>query len=243
MNLFDELQFSVRQAFPLFEKLSLLNKEIPETDCRCNTPGVCCGFLPEMTLIEALQWLGAIWRESHITRQAIVEKFVGFYLQTPFFSVGCPFLVNGTCGRYEIRPFACRAYGLWSQEVGIERTRQNAEVRKVHLDLWKRFGIVPSGGTLPQEMEYCTQVSCRTEKGVTDQLLMKTLEMIYHLDESFPVLREKFEKEYFSDFSFLVASAALGQKKAILGKYASVKEMLLLGKKERYWEIMEMIAF
>lgn len=44
-------------AEPLFERLQNLYQQLPETLCTCEHPGVCCMYLLEMTVLEALQWI------------------------------------------------------------------------------------------------------------------------------------------------------------------------------------------
>jgi hypothetical protein len=51
-------------------------------------------------------------------------------------------------------------------------------------------------------------------------------------------LQTKFEAEYHSDFSFLIASLALGYRKAVLGKFAVIKEMVQRGTEERLEQML-----
>jgi hypothetical protein len=52
---------------------------------------------------------------------------------------------------------------------------------------------------------------------------------VYQLDKEQPELQRKFEDEYHSDFSFLISSLLFGHRKAILGKFAVIKEMVQQG--------------
>jgi Fe-S-cluster containining protein len=233
-----DLDTAILKAKPLFESLQRLYQRLPETDCQCEQPGVCCAFLPEMTWMEALQWAGLIQEMPGDARTKTLQKFLGFYLTSPFRPAGCPFLENGACGIYELRPFACRAYGLWTPEFGKVRTQKSRQDRKALLQLWQKFGLELPPQTVEFEIDYCDQVRCTTEKPMSDSQLMDILQQIYELDQSLAELQTKFEAEYHSDFSFLIASLALGYRKAVLGKFAVIKEMVQQGTEERLEQML-----
>lgn len=126
-----ELQSTAISAGPLFTKLQDLYRSLPATHCQCENPGVCCIFLPEMTGLEALQWIWIIQEMPNSERIVMLRKFIEFYLTTPVRHFGCPFrTMGGACSIYQFRPFACRAYGLWSKEMGRLRTRESRKRKK-----------------------------------------------------------------------------------------------------------------
>jgi Fe-S-cluster containining protein len=171
-------------------------------------------------------------------RTKILQKFLTFYLTNPLRPAGCPFLENGACGIYELRPFACRAYGLWTPEFGKVRTQKSRQDRKALLQMWQQFGLALPPQTVEFEIDYCDQVCCTTEKSMSDNQLMDILQQIYELDQGQAELQTKFEAEYHSDFSFLIASLALGYRKAVLGKFAVIKEMVQQGTEERLEQML-----
>ena len=228
-----DLDTAINKARPLLKSLQRLYQRLPETGCQCEQPGVCCAFLPEMTWMEAVQWTGLIQEMPADARTKILQKFLEFYLTNPIRPNGCPFLENGACTVYEFRPFACRAYGLWSPEFGKVRTQKSRQDRKALLQLWQKFGLELPPQTVEFEIDYCDQVRCATEKSISDSQLMDILQQIYELDQALAELQSKFETEYHSDFSFLIASLALGYRKAVLGKFAVIKEMVQQGTEER----------
>ncbi len=118
----EEIKSAICEAKPLFPELQALYRSLPETHCGCDEPGVCCTFLPEMTWIEALQWVHIIQQLTEEARFDTIKRFMTFYLTNPVHNSGCPFRQHTACGIYELRPFACRAYGLWSRQIGDERT-------------------------------------------------------------------------------------------------------------------------
>ena len=233
-----DLDTAIRTARPLFESLQRLYQRLPLTGCQCEQPGVCCAFLPEMTWLEALQWIDLIQQMPADARAKMLQTFLEFYLTNPLRSNGCPFLENGACGIYESRPFACRAYGLWSPEYGTTRTQESRQDRKALRQMWQNFGLELPPQTVESEIDYCDMVRCEAEKSISDSQLMDILQQIYGLDQALAELQAQFEAEYHSDFSFLIASLALGYRKAVLGKFAVIKEMVQQGTEERLGQML-----
>ena len=233
-----ELNTAIRKAGPLLESLQRLYQRLPQTGCHCEQPGVCCAFLPEMTWLEALQWIGYIQQMPADVRTKTLQRFLEFYLTNPIRSSGCPFLKNGACGIYELRPFACRAYGLWSPEYGEARTQESRQDRKALRQMWQNFGLELPPQPVESEIDYCDQVSCACEKPISDSQLMDILQQVYGLDQALAGLQAKFEAEYHSDFSFLIATLSLGYRKAVLGKFAVIKEMVQQGTEKRLGQML-----
>ncbi len=225
----EDLESAIAFAKPLFERLQHLYATLPDTRCECERPGVCCAYLPEMTIVEALQWVEEMRAMSDADLAGTLREFVAFYLTNPVRRSGCPFLKEGACCVYEHRPFACRAYGMWSRKMGDARTRENREEKKALLLMWKRYrlDLPPENATF--EMDYCDKVHVLSKRPMKDPRLMKTLKRVYDLGDPLNDLRTLFEDEYHSDISFLITSLALGHKKAVLGKFAVVKEIIRLG--------------
>jgi Fe-S-cluster containining protein len=237
-----DLESAVEQAQPLFRELQALYRNLPDTHCRCEQPGICCSFIPQITFIESLQWFQVICSASGRKRCRWLRQFVAFYLTNPIRHMGCPFLVNGICAVYEFRAFACRAYGLWSPTAGKARTKQNREAKKALLAAWKRFGLALPPEAVAAEIDYCDKVECPSAESPSDAKLIEILQQIYALDQSMPDLQLSFETEYHSDFSFLIASLALGYRKVVLGKYAVIKEIVLQGTDGRLQQMLDKIS-
>jgi Fe-S-cluster containining protein len=231
----------VQKARPVFEKIQGLYRHLPETTCYCEKPGICCAFLPEMTLMEALQWFQVIQQMPDAKRVALIRKFVEFYLINPIRRIGCPFLSEGHCGIYEFRSFACRAYGLWSKKMGQERTNQSRDEKLKLVKMWQGYGIDMAPEAIVDEMDYCPHVGCKSDIKISDQRLMAVLQQIYLLDKELADLQTKFENEYYSDFSFLMASLTLSTKKAVLGKFAVIKELSRSGTDSRLKNLLSQI--
>ena len=70
---------------------------------------------------------------------------------------------------------------------------------------------------------------------------MAVLQEIYLLDKKLADLQTKFENEYYSDFSFLVTSLVLSTKKAVLGKFAVIKELSRSGTDKRLKNLLSQI--
>ncbi len=232
---------AAHKAQPVFEKVQNFYQQLPETTCGCDKPGTCCAFLPEMTLMESLQWFWIIWQMPETERAVLIRKFVEFYLTNPVRQMGCPFLTAGNCDIYNYRTFACRAYGLWSKEMGQERTQQNREDKKKLVKLWRRQGIELAPEAIAAEMDYCNQVGCKSDNNISDDQLMAVLENIYLLDHELADLQVRFETEYYSDFSFLMTSLALSTKKAVLGKLAVINELSRSGTDNRLQNLLSQV--
>jgi Fe-S-cluster containining protein len=233
-----DLNMALNQAAPAWRRLQEAYRRLPETSCHCDEPGVCCAFLPEMTWIEALQWMHRLKELPEPAKSDTLRKFVEFYLTTPIRRGGCPFLLGGSCSVYDFRPFACRAYGLWSHQIGYSRTQENLRSRQALVQSWAQFRVEIPAETVGFEIDYCNKVRCLAGKSICDAQLMDVLKQIYRLDQKLPDLQTKFEIEYHSDFSLLVASLVLGYRRAILGKFAVVKEIVQQGTEERLQQML-----
>jgi Fe-S-cluster containining protein len=228
----------IKKAKPLYRELQLIYSNLPDTECLCERPGICCEFLPEMTCIEALQWFNIMQRMPARQKNITYQKFVEFYLTNPIRHAGCPFLTNGSCSIYEFRTFACRAYGLWSRNTGSARTRQSRQDRRALVKMWQQLGVSLPLEIVESEIDYCDKVHPLSEESLSDEHLMANLQQLYVLDQFLPELKQKFEGEYHSDFSFLITSLIFGQRKTILGKFAVIKEMVEHGTDERLQKML-----
>jgi Fe-S-cluster containining protein len=221
----DDLRRALETAAPAWGRIQARYGQLAETECACGQPGVCCRFLPEMTFAEALQWVEVLRRLPPPRRADTIRRFIEFYATCPLHTGGCPFLDAGRCSVYSQRPFACRAYGLWSMEAGRRRTADNRASRELLARQWKRFGVDLPAENIQAEMDYCAHVSHRPPGVAADAGLMDVLAGIYELDRGFAPLSGQFETHYHSDFSFLLAGMLLGDRKAVLGKFAVIKDL------------------
>ena len=222
----DTLLQALETAEPIWVQLQAYYGLLAETDCDCNHLGSCCRFFPEMTFSEALQWVDVIRRLAPPLQTDTLRRFLEFYLTCPLHSEGCPFLDAGRCSVYPKRPFACRAYGLWSMETGRRRTLENRESRDALIRHWKHYGVELPPEKALVEMDYCAEVRCHPTGLANDKDLLDVLGKIYELDRSFWPLSSSFENHYHSDFSFLLAGMLLGDRKAVLGKFAVIKDLV-----------------
>ena len=221
-----DLGAAISKAKPLFVRLQDLYERLPETHCTCDEPGVCCMFLPEMTMLEALQWMDRMQAMSEADLTSTLRRFVAFYLTNPARLTGCPFRDDGACSIYKYRTFGCRSYGLWSQEMGRSRTRESRGGKKALREMWKRYGIELPADTVEFEIDYCDKVQVGPGKPIDDEAIMDLLTQVYHLGKPLGNLQSQFEEAYYSDFSFLLTSLAFGMRKALLLKFAVIKEIV-----------------
>ena len=125
--------------------------------------------------------------------------------------------------------------------MGQERTQQSREGKMKLVKMWQRCGIELAPAAIVDEMDYCDQVGCKSDMKISDNRLMTILQEIYLLDTELADLQTKFENEYYSDFSFLIASLALSTKKAVLGKFAVIKELSRSGTDKRLKNLLSQI--
>ena len=194
-----------------------------------------------MTVVEALQWIGRITAMDRPERRRVLGRFAAFYLTDPMRHSACPFLAGGTCTIYRHRTFACRAYGLWSRAVGQARTRESRHHNKKRMAQWQRYGVELPIGRVVHEIDYCDHVENRSGTGIDDGQLFDLFARICMLDGEFDDLQVRFASAYGSDISFLITALLMGHKKAVLGKFAVIKEMAVKGTTRRLDRMIDCI--
>ena len=233
-----EIRLSIKTAKPHLQKLDTLYRLLPKTRCRCDQPGECCLFLPQMSWMEVLRWVDFILELPMGQRDFLFGRFLEFYLTNPARQSHCPFLNGGGCGIYDLRPFACRAYGLWSPKLGQSFTHLNRKEKKAFLDMWRRYDIDLPEAAFTYELDYCRQVTVVEGEPLSDSELMQILSQLHKLDDLQPELKYRFENGYQSDISVLIASLAWGPLKASLNKYAVIKDLVQKGSNARLIRLM-----
>ena len=102
-----DVQNALQKASPLFDELHRLYDRLPATACECDRPGKCCVFMPEMTFVEALNWIRIVFEAPAAERRRLLRRFIAFYMTSPVAASGCPFLDDtGGCANYPYRSFA-----------------------------------------------------------------------------------------------------------------------------------------
>ena len=192
--------------------------------------------------MEALQWIDVLAGLPEDHRVALTRRFVAFYLVTPLQQPGCPFLEAGGCSVYHHRPFACRAYGLWSAAAGKAKTRQHRDGKKALIRNWRDLGIQVPAGAVAFEMDYCTRVHSDADHPPSDKAIMNVLSEVYALDEPLGHWRDLFEKHYHSDFSYFLMAALFGARKSVLAKIAVIKEIAEMGTERRLQKFVSQVG-
>ena len=237
-----DLIMTIAKAERLFPRVQSLYQQLPETRCACDQPGACCTFLPEMTAVEALQWIRLLQQMPDEVLLSTLKKFVEFYFTSLARSSHCPFLMEGACSIYEYRTFACRAYGLWSGKLGRKRTQQSRQEKKTLRRTWKQFGVDLPVHVVEFEQDYCDKVTPSSDDRMSDSAMLDLFREIYDLDQEVGSLQERFEQEYHSDFSFLLTSLVLGMKKALIDKLAVTKELVQEGTEVRLRRVLDLVS-
>ena len=110
--------------------------------------------------------------------------------------------------------------------MGRSRTRESRSGKKALREMWKRYGIELPADTVEFEIDYCDKVQVQPGKPIDDEAIMDLLTQVYHLGKPLGNLQSQFEEAYHSDFSFLLTSLAFGMRKALLLKFAVIKEIV-----------------
>ncbi|MBM3303079.1 MAG: YkgJ family cysteine cluster protein, partial [Deltaproteobacteria bacterium] len=123
----EDVASAMPAAESLLPRLQGMYQALPETICTCDQPGVCCHSLPEITALEAVSMIRLMQGMGDGELTATARRFAELFLTDPARQTTCPFLREGACTIYVHRPFACRAYGLWSQDLGAIKTQESRE--------------------------------------------------------------------------------------------------------------------
>ncbi len=239
----ENVKAALDSAEPLFERLFDSYEALPETVCECDSLGQCCPALPEMTALEALGLLRGLLAMPEAETEDMVKKLVTFYLATPVRTSACPLLKDGGCSIYERRMFACRAYGMWSAKMGKARTEESRAQKKALRAMWKKYGIDLPPGAVEHEMDYCRRMSVVGGGVFPDKKLLKLLTGICRLDLRLDGFEAQFSRLCHSDFSLFVAALVFGVKKAVLQKFAVIRELSSDGGETRLAKALEQINF
>ncbi len=111
----------------LFRKLTSLYDKIPQTECqRCAT---CCTVPWPAYIVEFLHAFRYINKNMPEKWPDFIAGAVRYYfLELVDINQRCPFLdENNNCSIYEVRPFTCRIYGLFSRGDEGDVARRNME--------------------------------------------------------------------------------------------------------------------
>jgi hypothetical protein len=110
--------------------------------------------------------------------------------------------------------------------MGRSRTRESRKGKKALLEMWKRYGIDLPAHNVEFEIDYCDKVQVLSGNPIGDEAIMELLTRIYYLGKPLGHLQSQFEEAYHSDFSFLLTSLVFGMRKALLLKFAVIKEIV-----------------
>jgi Fe-S-cluster containining protein len=192
-----------------------------------------------MSLLEALSAVQQLLEMKPGQRLWIYRRLIRYFFLNPVEILQCPFLQGQNCLIYRNRFFGCRAYGLWTEEHYRKKAKQSRQAKTLSQRQWQRLGV-----SLPQEvvdfhLDYCPYVELQEGASVEDELLLQTSDRIKALSGELMPWHDRFQQEYFSDLSFLLASISLSLPKAVQLKFEIVRHILSTGNKEKLDRIVE----
>ena len=126
--------------------------------------------------------------------------------------------------------------------MGRTRTQDSRDAKKALRQVWKQFGVELPVDSVEFEIDYCNEVGIQSGDPVKDAQIMDLLEQVYNLGGPLGDLQTRFEEEYHSDFSLLLASLVLGMRKALLEKFVVIKEIVQKGTDTRLQEVLKKVS-
>lgn len=158
-----------------FARLEKLYAPIPEAACG-DCGDVCCRASPDFYLLEYLR----AWRrvryeiadpqlEAEIVRRAVRWAFLCFIKE----DIYCPFLFDGRCVIYDVRPFNCRVWALEDEAFYEKKAARARESAKKQEDFLRKNGIMIAKPFAEMILPKCRNISIRggapplTEKMIT----------------------------------------------------------------------------
>jgi Fe-S-cluster containining protein len=227
----------IRQSAARRKELAQIYRQLPQTRCQRKT--YCCSMLPEMTLIEALAILGQMAVMNSEERLALLKKISSYFFLNAVRISACPFLDGNTCLVYEIRFFGCRAYGLWSPEHYHRVAARSQAAKKYLQQQWQALDV-----KLPQEVidftvPYCPDVQAVESVALSDVDLVEKAAAVESISLYFSDAHQSFHKNYYADFSFVVAAMHYGHRRAVHIKFDVVKEIVQTGRSKKLSPLLD----
>ena len=166
-------------------------------------------------------------------RLALLKKISSYFFQNAARICACPFLDGDTCLVYEIRFFGCRAYGLWSPQHYHKVAARSQAAKKYLQQQWHALDV-----KLPQEVidftvPYCLDVQAVGNVVLDDIDLVEKAAAVESISLCFSDAHQSFHKNYYADFSFVVAAMHYGRRRAVQIKFDVVKEIVQTGRSRK----------
>ena len=227
----------IRQSATRQKELAQIYRQLPATRCQRKTD--CCSMLPEMTLIEALAILEQMAAVNSEERLALLKKIASYFFLNAARISACPFLDGDTCQVYENRFFGCRAYGLWSLEYYHKVAARSQAAKKYLQQQWQALDVKLPQAVIDFTVPYCRDVQTVENVVVYDVDLVEKAAAIESISLYFSEAHQSFRKNYYADFSFLVAAMHYGYHRSVQIKFDVVKEIVQTGRSKKLNPILD----
>jgi len=194
----------------LFEALERVYDQFPET--QCDNCARCCFESPGVFFVEHLRLLEWVAQMDEPGRAAILRRATAEL----FFSWidpgrACVFLESGRCTVYDLRPLACRLFGLVAPE---DRDRAETEARlaaRQEASRLRMLGIEVPKAVIERSLASCDRVRDRAGRPVrvdADALASR----IARLDEQLIPRMTVLDEFCFRSFPERIGAASLGRE-------------------------------
>ncbi|MFC1516655.1 YkgJ family cysteine cluster protein [Thermodesulfobacteriota bacterium] len=227
----DIIRKLIHDSDPLVQTLQKTYSLLPPTRCQRRTH--CCSMLPEMTLAEALAGIRRVIDMPSAVREQLMQSIARYFFTNPVEILLCPFLKDAACLIYDHRFLGCRAYGLWSKSYYETLVHQNRQSKKALQEQWKNLGVSLPQTIIDFRVPYCRNVETVGSDSIDDSVLLQVEEAIDTISVRLSPWHQLFGQRYFSDFSFLLTSLALGFQDSIQMKFSIVRDIINSGNRAK----------
>lgn len=214
-------------AEDIWPELDRVLAELPPTLCRRKT--ACCALLPQMSLVEAGRLMMKVDRFPFEDREVIWRRLIEYFHLNAAKIMGCPFLSDHACLVYAVRPFGCRAYGLLSP--GAYRRQAEAAVasQRAVQQAWASMGVSLPGEVVEHRPAYCREVTITDGHPPEDREIKAVESRVQDLNRRLASPAQVFDRQYYSDLSFLVTASLWGLDTSLKNKVSVVREFTETG--------------
>lgn len=178
---FARLQAAIQspEAGETFEKLNALYQTLPGGECKGCTR--CCSESVNVSFGEALNIINFLAQENSPMSEALGHKIMTYYFNELSAAGACPFLENGRCVIYAVRPLQCRLFGVYAREdYEADYLQVREENRNTAALLKETYGITIPENLVERKLPYCEDFVA--ERLINRDEKRKLMEQLYQPD-------------------------------------------------------------
>lgn len=160
---FDAMMIEV-EGEAVFERLNAIYDAIPGG--KCSGCASCCFDAVQTSFVEYMHIRHHLHNHGLLT-QEVVKRLESFGINELTEVAPCPFLTDGACGIYAVRPLTCRLFGFQSRNEQLQRKKVLlAQHKGISHVIYDRYGYKVPDAVMNHVISFC-------EDFVPDQKLSK----------------------------------------------------------------------